>query len=166
MIKFEKVSSEQYMKDLSDIRSLTIFDVRDYEELKLPARSTSGSAGYDFYAPYDLDIKKGEVFKCITGIRFVTDEKVFLMCCPRSGLGCKHGFRLRNTIGIIDSDYQHAVNEGHIMAIIEAEEDITVPKGKAFMQGIILPYITTSDDTLIDGESMVKRTGGFGSTDK
>lgn len=52
------------------------------------------------------------------------------------------------------------------MAIIEAEEDITIPKGKAFMQGIILPYITTSDDILIDSESMVKRTGGFGSTDK
>ncbi len=73
--------------------------------------------------------------------------------------------RLNNTVGIIDSDYYGAKNEGHIMIRITNESNngkvISLSSGDAFVQGIFLPYgITYSDDA--DGV----RTGGFGSTSK
>ena len=38
----------------------------------------------------------------------------FLGIYPRSGQGFKYGIKLANTVGIIDSDYYHSDNEGHI----------------------------------------------------
>lgn len=80
---------------------------------------------------------------------------------PRSGLGFKHGMRLKNTVGIIDSDYYNADNEGHIMAKIDVDYGFIGEEGDRFMQGVFLPYGVTTDDNA-NGE----RTGGFGSTGK
>ena len=44
MRKFEKISFEQFKKDVCDDREL-------YESIVLPKRSTKFSAGYDFYMP-------------------------------------------------------------------------------------------------------------------
>jgi len=180
MIKFEKVSFEQYYQarwhNTSDgILSpsyMTKEALREeYDAIKLPQRSTDGSAGYDFYSPVSFNLigthsDKAEEHRIHyellpTGIRFVTDNKdVFLMCVPRSGNGFKYGFALANTCGVIDSDYQYSDNEGHIMAKIYSEKDMAIEQGKAFMQGIILPYYKVDDDN-----SSGVRNGGFGSTD-
>lgn len=174
MIKFEKVSFEQYYKDRTKVQTyLKEEDVRkEYDAIKLPQRSTSGSAGYDFYAPYDIsligtDSDKAEERKIHyellpTGISFVTDrDDIVLVCVPRSGLGFKNGFALANTVGVIDSDYQYSSNEGHIMAKVYSNTDVNVEQGKAFMQGIILPYYKVDEDNVTE-----VRDGGFGSTDK
>ena len=81
------------------------------------------------------------------------------MCAPRSGLGFKYGMKLVNTVGIIDADYYQSDNEGHIMAKVSVSKSVQVDTGKGFMQGIILPYFVTDDDS----EDAV-RNGGFGST--
>ena len=127
--------------------------------VQLPNRATKGSSGYDFYAPQRYEVHAGEPIIIQTGIRFITDERVWLMCMPRSGLGFKYGMRLFNTIGNIDSDYWHSDNEGHIMAKIIAEKDFVIEKGDRFMQGVILPYVITDDDN-----ASGNRNGGFGST--
>lgn len=127
--------------------------------VQLPNRATQGSSGYDFYAPQRYEVHAGEPIIIQTGIRFITDERVWLMCMPRSGLGFKYGMRLFNTIGNIDSDYWHSDNEGHIMAKIIAEKDFVIEKGDRFMQGVILPYLITDDDN-----ASGSRNGGFGST--
>lgn len=131
-------------------------------QVQLPTRATNGSSGYDFYAPQDYDIKAGEEVLIPTGVRFVTDEPVWLMCMPRSGLGFKYGVRLANTIGNIDSDYWQSDNEGHIMLKIVAAKDFSIKKGDRIAQGVILPYFTVDDDEPLSN----KRNGGFGSTDK
>lgn len=164
-MRFEKVSFDEFC------RSLEVYDkefkpfLREtYDSIKLPKRSTEGSAGYDFFSPLVVDMKSGVYYTVPTGVRMVKedgDSDVFLLCLPRSGLGFKSGFKLRNTAGVIDSDYYMSDNEGHIMARICVEEDTRIDAGKAFMQGIIIPYIKVSDDSA-DG----KRNGGFGSTDK
>ena len=51
------------------------------------------------------------------------------------------------------------VNEGHIMAKLQADSYFSLDGGKAFMQGIILPYFKVDDDN-----SDEVRNGGFGST--
>lgn len=163
---FEKVSFEQFKEDaikcgFANEDSLNLRN--SYDGLQYPCRGTTGSAGYDFFAPFDLNC--GNKYIVVpTGFRLVKerkDENYFLMCVPRSGLGFKNGLRLRNTCGIIDMDYCFSDNEGHIMAKLAVEENTIIPCGKAFMQGIILPFITVSND-----RAFGTRNGGFGSTSK
>ncbi|MGN0641947.1 MAG: deoxyuridine 5'-triphosphate nucleotidohydrolase [Huintestinicola sp.] len=164
--EFEKVSYEQFSADVkANFPALTDEKIRFiYDNIKLPRRATSGSAGYDFYLPMDiLNLAPDMAMSIPTGIRARIKEGWVLMCCPRSGLGFRFRMRLSNTVGIIDSDYYNAKNEGHIIARISNETNenktISLEAGSAFIQGIFLPFgITESDDA--EGE----RTGGFGST--
>ena len=52
--KFEKVSYQQFKKDMIDtygeISDESIKEI--YDGIKLPKRATTGSAGYDFFAPF------------------------------------------------------------------------------------------------------------------
>ena len=86
----------------------------------------------------------------------------FLCILPRSGQGFKYALSLSNTAGIIDSDYYNAKNEGHILIKLSnfhCEDEIVIPKGKGFAQGIFIPYGITEDDAATEC-----RIGGFGST--
>lgn len=118
MIKFEKISYEQFEKDYiaifgDEIEAGCIKDM--YDNLKLPRRSTTGSCGYDFFSPFEFILEEPNAELIIpTGIRAIMDDDKFLMIAPRSGLGTKHYMRLANTIGIVDSDYSKSDNEGHI----------------------------------------------------
>lgn len=159
MNKFEKVSFAQYCKDVGGDADLTA----EYNDIKLPVRATKGSAGYDIFLPCSIDLEPGESIKIPTGIRCYLDSDVVLMIFPRSGLGAKNRFIPRNLVAQIDSDYVNAENEGHIMMFMvnDGDKPLHLDKGKAFVQGIIVPYMTTIDD-----EATGERTGGFGSTGK
>lgn len=156
MIKFEKVSFEEFRKNFESTETARLA----YNNIQIPRRGTSGSAGYDFYIPVPVCLTPGIPTLIPTGIRAIIDPGYFLMCVPRSGLGFKYGVRLRNTVGIIDEDFWLADNEGHIMASITSEEPISFREGDRFMQGIFVPYAITDDDEPIKQE----RHGGFGST--
>ena len=69
--KFHKVSFEQFAKDWKDtFEQYSEEEICNiYDSLKLPKRATTGSAGYDFYAPVDVTMKPGEIVKIPTGIR-------------------------------------------------------------------------------------------------
>ena len=66
--KFEKVSFEQYREDWLKEAPGTEEekDPEIYEQIRLPKRATSGSAGYDFYAPCGISLKPGETVKVLT----------------------------------------------------------------------------------------------------
>lgn len=104
-VKFEKVSFKQFKKDVLDCGFK--FDDNElrgyYNAIRLPRRATTGSAGYDFYAPLDLIIENGKTLKFPTGIKCIMDDGVVLTLFPRSGLGFKYGMQLYNTCGIIDA---------------------------------------------------------------
>ena len=166
MAEFEKVSFNRFSDDIKAV-GIQIPESRVneiYENIRLPKRATAGSAGYDFYIPFDLEqLLPNQTVTIPTGIRARIDEGWVLMCCPRSGLGFKYRMRLNNTVGIIDSDYYGAKNEGHIMIRITNESNdgkvISLKAGDAFVQGIFLPFgITYTDD------ASGVRQGGFGST--
>lgn len=163
--KFEKVSFEQFKKDMENYREfLSEEKIREiYDKIKLPKRATRGSAGYDFYTPSNIILKSNSTSKAIpTGIRCRMDDDVVLMLHPRSGLGFKFGISLANTTGVIDSDYYNAKNEGHIMVKFKNPgEELVLEEGSAIMQGVFLPYYITEDD-----EATGERIGGFGSTSK
>lgn len=161
---FEKVSFEQFRKDsLEYNRNLTDQEIKSaYEKVKLPKRATVGSAGYDFYLPYDVRISGRDYSGSIPlGIKCLMDEDVVLLLCPRSGIGFKYGLMLANTVGVIDSDYYSSDNEGHTKLKLynPGNEAVLLSAGTKIIQGIFIKYQLTDDDNTSD-----KRNGGFGST--
>ena len=156
MRKFEKISFEQFKKDVCDDREL-------YESIVLPKRSTKFSAGYDFYMPYDLTVKKNEVVLIPTGIKVMLNSDEFLGIYIRSSLGFKYNLRMCNQVGIVDSDYyNNPSNEGHIFVKLknEGDNDIILKKYDRYVQGIIQKYY------IVDNEKEVEdiRVGGIGSS--
>lgn len=152
--EFEKVSLTEYLRCGTK---------ETYDKVRLPERATAGSAGYDFFSPEAFTLNPGETAKIATGIRARISAGWVLMIYPRSSLGFKYRLTLNNTVGIIDSDYYDAENEGHIFIKLTncGDKPLSVDEGKAFAQGVFVPFgITFSDNCA------AARTGGIGSTDK
>lgn len=172
-MRFEKVSKEAFVKDCEKWMltnnqvphgAMNKYYEDVYEKITLPERSTSGSAGYDFKNPFSNAIFKGPVF-IPTGIRVFLDEDKVLQIVPRSS-SSKKRIMLANTIGIIDSDYVNAENEGDIIIALRSydhvgADTILIEHNEKIAQGIILPFYTVENDSADKA-----RTGGFGSTGK
>lgn len=182
-IQFYRVSKKQYEADLI----ANNYDPKDcltISKIPLPVRATKGSAGYDFISPVDIKFsiknplhKKGKgiyyldrssVIAIIpTGIRCKMPEGFVLTEVPRSGIGFKYGVSFLNTIGIIDSDYFNAKNEGHIMLALRfeggmnKEKEFVIKKGERICQGIFIRHYITESDNIT-----TIRSGGIGSTGK
>ena len=156
MRKFEKISREQYEKDLKD--------KCEYDDISIPIRSTKHSAGYDFKSPIEFELQPGEIIKVPTGIKAQMGEDEYLMLLVRSSMGFKYNVRLCNQVGIVDSDYyNNPDNEGHMFIKIqnEGKEVLKINKDDRFAQGIFNKYYLVDDDC-----ADKDRTGGFGSTGK
>ena len=131
------------------------------QNVKIPARSTAGSAGYDFSSPIERTIYYNETVIIPTGLKVELDKDKFLQIHVRSSIGIKKGIILSNCTGIIDHDYINALNDGHIMLALTntKTEPFKVNIGDRLAQGIILPYYITEDDSATE-----ERKGGIGST--
>ena len=156
--KFTHVSQAQYAEAMTGREGFL-----PVAEIPLPKRATAGSAGYDFVSPVEVTVEPGETALIPTGIRAEMDPGWVLLLFPRSSLGFKYSLRLANTLGVIDSDYAFAKNEGHIMVKLRnpLSVPVTIGRGDRFCQGIFLPYGTAEEDEVTAG-----RVGGFGSTDR
>lgn len=165
--QFEKVSYEQFKSSWQGIfTDSTDAEIKAiYDNIKLPCRATSGSAGYDFFAPIDIVLSSKENILLPTGVRAKIEEGWFLGIMPKSGLGFKFRLQMDNTIGVIDSDYYYSDNEGHIFVKLTNDSNegklVEVKSGKSLCQGIFLPFGITYDDCVTS-----IRNGGFGSTSK
>ena len=158
MRKFEKISFEQFKKDISDDEIL-------YNSYKLPSRETKYSAGYDFFAIESFDLQPGEIKKIPTGIKALYPEDEALMLFVRSSMGFKYNVRMCNQVGIIDSDYyNNPNNEGHMWIALQNHGDkvYSVKAGESFGQGLFMKYYVVDDEDIIKED----RIGGFGSTNK
>ena len=127
---FEKISFEQFKKDIGD-------DIELYESYNIPRRSTKCSAGYDFESLFDFTLKPGEIKKIPTGIKICmnTDEVMFLLV--RSSQGFKYNVRMCNQVGVFESDYyNNPDNEGHAWLKLQnhGSEDYVVKKGDKICQ--------------------------------
>lgn len=178
---FEKISREQWTKDMMDLYQFEhpskehLEEINKlYDDIQLPKRATKHSAGYDFYVSGDVLIPMEQAGVIPTGIRWVCDKEEdknkVLQIYPRSGIGFRTGVRLMNTVGIIDADYWESENEGHIMIKLynpmnlhsDPTGHLQVKNGEAIVQGVITQYYTCDDEE----EVKEKRKGGMGSTDK
>lgn len=163
---FEKVSYEQWAKDVP-LKNVPWTMLKQwYNDIKLPQQGTIYSMGVDFYLPYNVNISPHNLIKIPTGIRWVCDTPndihYGMLIVPRSSIGIKHGLMLCNTIGVIDSDYCVSENEGHIQLFFRnvTDEAVSLPQHKGIAQGLIIPYVIPKNASSED-----IRIGGFGSTD-
>ena len=162
---FCKVSFSQFLHDcittgFADKDTSIELTKLAYEKIKLPVRATKGSAGYDFFLPFSFSVYPNGVVTIPTGIKCNIKPGWFLMLVPRSSMGFKHGMRLLNTVGIIDSDYANADNDGHIIAKITVDRNMCLQNGDRFIQGVLIQHGTTKEDDPLS----IDRSGGFGST--
>ena len=127
---------------------------------QLPTRSTSQSAGYDFFSKEEAVIEPGQTHLFWTDIRAIMEPNDVLLIYTRSGNGCKHGIVLRNGTGVIDADYSlNPNNQIGIMLYNTGNQSFEVKVGDRIAQGIFMNYLITSNDT-----TEVVRDGGFGSS--
>ena len=150
MRKFEKISFEQFKKDIKD-------DIDLYDEFRMPSRDTYYAAGYDFHALTDFVIKPGMIKKIPTGVKVLMEDDEVLQIVIRSSQGFTYNLRLINQVGIVDKDYyNNPTNEGHIWIGLknEGDKDYIVKKGDGIAQGIFLKYLLTDDDAL--SEKMIR----------
>lgn len=142
MRKFEKISFEQFKKDIGD-------DIKLYNEFRMPSRETMYAAGYDFYAIESFLLKPGEIMKIPTGIKVSMENDEVLFLYVRGSQGFKYNVRLCNQVGVVDKDYyNNPDNEGHIWIALQnqGEKDYIVNKGDGIIQGIFSKYLLTDDD--------------------
>ena len=134
--------------------------MRTINDVKMPRRGTIGSAGYDFFAPCDVEVKAGEWVTVDTGVAFDGSEDCgfenwVFMIYPRSGLSTKYGMRIINTVPIIDQDYRDTIK-----VKIIAEKDFTINKDERYIQGVFTQFGILKDEI----PPTELRKGGHGST--
>lgn len=170
--RFEKVSLVEFSRAIKEQFGEQFDDEtiqKMHANIKLPKRSTVGSAGYDLFSPLYFYLPSWGDIVIPTGIKVDMNDGWFLEIYPRSGTGMRHYLRISN-VPVIDSDYYgNPKNEGHIMVKLRKESglrdtstptaDVEFRAGDAYCQAIFKEFGITEDDEC-DGV----RTGGFGST--
>jgi len=148
MVKFEKVKKYE-----------------DKEEIKIPVRSTTNSAGYDFFAMEDVVLPAKKLTRVMTGIKCELMPDMLLLLANRSSNPSKKHLILANGVGIVDADYyNNPDNDGEIGFEFYniSDEDVTIKKDEKIGQGVIIHFTKTEND--IGYGATATRTGGFGST--
>lgn len=129
---------------------------KTHPDATIPEYATDGSAGFDItVAEYEGE----DTYS--TGLAFEIPEGYVLKIYGRSGHAFKHGMRLANGVGIVDSDYRGTVK---VKLAYDGWSTHTVEKGERIAQGIIIP-VPRVDFAEVDSLSDTERgNGGFGST--
>lgn len=132
------------------------------EYIPLPYRGTSEAAGYDFFSPINATIFPGHTLLIWTDVKasFPSDE--CLKIYPRSSMAIKRNLILKNSVGIIDSDYfENPDNDGNIGIPLwnVGDEPQSIKQGEKIAQGIFEKYYKINEVS-----STALRQSGFGST--
>lgn len=131
------------------------------ENAKVPTYATTGAACFDIYAAESTDIIGGEQAAISTGLAFDLPEGKALMVYSRSGHGFKHGVRLGNVVGVIDSDYR---GELKICLRNDGGSIFSVRAGDRIAQGMIIDVERYEFEAVDELSETARGDGGFGST--
>ena len=149
-----------------DTIQMKILDKRIGTEFPIPTFKTGGAAAMDIPAMIDgpIAIPPGHTAEISAGVAiFIKDPNYVGLVIPRSGTGSK-GYSLRNTIGVIDADYQGPI----IMKIRNtSHEPLHISPGDRVAQYMIVPVLRPQISIVDDfNETTERGEGGFGHTGK
>lgn len=130
----------------------------------LPAKATSGSAGYDLCACLDrpLTVPAHGREKIPTGLAVsIRDPGVVGLVFGRSGLGSRLGVTPSNSVGVVDSDYR-----GELLVPLanHGDEDFTVSPGDRIAQLLFVPVFSPRLVECPELDDTERGPAGFGST--
>lgn len=132
-----------------------------------PTYATDGSAAMDLRACVEgvVTIQPGHRLLVETGIALnMMDPGLVAIVASRSGLSLKHGVRVAQGIGVIDSDYH-----GEICVILANDSDkpFLIEPGDRIAQLMFQPVVQVALHFTDEFSTETERgTGGFGSTGK
>lgn len=129
----------------------------------LPRQSSAGAAGYDIFAESAAVIPPRGSGVVKTGLHVQIPHHMVMLIYSRSGHGFKHGIRLANGTGVIDSDYR-----GEILVKLQndSDEPFRVDPGDKVAQAVLTAYFRMDFETVDELDETDRGTGGFGSTGK
>ena len=135
--------------------------------LPLPTYETTGAAGADLRASFDVadraggfTLAPGEHALVPTGLSMAIPFGFEAQIRPRSGLAFKHGVTVANAPGTIDSDYRGEVK---VLLINLGSAPFSVRHGDRIAQMVIAP-VTLATFTQGELTETDRGAGGFGST--
>jgi dUTP pyrophosphatase len=129
-----------------------------------PTYATDGSAAMDLRACVvgGATIPPGGRMLVETGIALnMMDPGLVAIVASRSGLSLKHGVRVAQGIGLIDSDYQ-----GEIMVSTwnRGQQTFTLQPLDRLAQLVVVPVLQMRFNVVEDFAASARASGGFGST--
>ena len=133
-----------------------------HDGLPLPARQTTGAAGYDVCsAEPEFTIDPLERRLVRTGLALAIPAGYEAQVRPRSGLAVKHGLTLANSPATIDSDYR---GELMIPMINLGREPVLVSRGMRIAQLVFQRVQAVELREVAELPPSDRGVGGFGST--
>lgn len=129
-------------------------------DAKVPTYGTDGAACFDLYATNYGLVPRNSSYTFNTGLAFEIPQNHVMLIFSRSGDGFKHGVRLSNCVGVVDSDYR-----GEVKVKLHADEELKiVTKGGRVAQAVVLPVETVFFKEVEELGDTERGDGGFGST--
>ena len=133
------------------------------ERAKIPTFGTEFSAGADLYCAeeHETSVCSGQKCSIGTGISMEIPEGYVGLVFARSGLACKNGLRLCNSVGVIDADYR-----GEIKVVLHNDSEYVreIKPGERVAQMIVMPYPKVSFIEAEELSDTVRGESGFGGT--
>ena len=124
----------------------------------IPTYATDGSACLDVTVAEYLGDNTYS-----TGLAFEIPEGHVMLFYGRSGLAFKHGARLANGVGVIDSDYRGDVR---VKLSYDLPQTHVIEVGDRIGQVMIVPYPRVEFAEVDALDETERGKGGFGSTGK
>ena len=121
-----------------------------------PSYATAGAACFDLHA---VDLKENGAIGI--GLAFEIPADHVMLIFSRSGMGFKHGVRLANCVGVIDSDYR---GEVMVMLTNDRKSDFNISLGDRVAQAMIIPIPQVRFYVVDDLLKTARGSDGLGST--
>lgn len=125
----------------------------------MPTKGTNGAGAFDIYMP-----AAGET-SSLVGLGFSAEvpKNHVALILPRSSAGVKRGLELRNTCGVIDSDYR-----GEWKAAVQTKNGDVLQwsAGDRLLQFLVVPVSDVELELVDELDETTRGSGGFGSSGK
>lgn len=131
---------------------------------KIPKYASSGAAACDLYADIEekIVLKPGARAMIPTGVAIeIPTKDIVALVYARSGLACKQGICLSNSVGVIDSDYRGEIG---VSLFNTGNQYFTVEPGMRIAQLCFTPVITANFVEVQELNNTDRGNNGFGST--
>lgn len=131
------------------------------EDEFIPHYAHDGDAGLDLMVRKDVTLRSGEDKMVPLGIKFEIPTGCVGLLFPRSGFSTKEGITLKNSVGVIDSNYR-----GEVKAVLKntSQSFKVIYRGTRVCQLVVMPFCTCKLEETNFMNATERGTKGFGSS--